>query len=134
MTRALLMIFCLSSLALTSCVSGPIPKWEGKIWLGRQKAAGIIFTNSDGSNEIIRADDPRFNDYIAMTTDDLKSFLATYVFGCAKWKTNVQMMTPEKAYKSFGFLWEENIGEVKTGPNGSSPLQSVPQNKDAGSR
>lgn len=113
MIRALLMIFCLSSLALTSCVSGPIPKWEGKIWLGRQKAAGIIFTNADGTNEIIRADDPRFNDYIAMTTDDFKQLVVTYVQGCKQWKPGAKMMSAQEANARFQILMKDLENEAQ---------------------
>jgi hypothetical protein len=104
MTRALLTIFCLSSLA---CVTGPVPRWEGKIWLGRAKQVGIIFTLPDGTNEVIRADDPRFNNFIAMTTDDFKSLVVTYIQGCKTWKPGVAMMSAKSANMRFQILMED---------------------------
>ena len=105
MTRALLTICFLSS--LTACVTGPIPKWEGKIWLARTKQAGIVFTLPDGTNELIRADDPRFNDFIAMTTDDFKSLVVTYIQGCKAWKPGVKMMSAAQANARFQILMED---------------------------
>lgn len=105
MTRALLTICFLSS--LTACVTGPVPKWEGSIWLGRAKYTGIILTKPDGTNEIVRADDPRFNDFIAMTTSDFKGLLVTYVQGCKEWKPGVKMMTAAQANARFQILMED---------------------------
>ena len=111
MTRALLTTCFLSSLMISACVTGPIPKWEGNIWLGRAKYTGVIFTKPDGTNEIIRADDPRFNDFIAMTTDDFKSLVVTYIQGCKTWKPGVKMMTATQANARFQILMEDISAE-----------------------
>ena len=113
MTHARLIICSLSSLLLASCVSGPVPKWDGKIWIGRSKQVGIIFTDSDGKNEVVRADDPRFNDYIAMTSDVFKALIVTYVQGCKQWKPGVRMMTASQANMRFQVFLEDLKNEAE---------------------
>lgn len=86
-------ILALSSLLLgmTSC-STPIPKWEGKIWAGSHQDLGIVRKQA---GEVIRADSPEFDDYIAIKAtgpDGFEGFVQTYIHGCAKWKPGVKLI------------------------------------------
>jgi hypothetical protein len=119
MTRAHLMTFfrnnliTVALLSICSCTSGPIPKWDGKLWAGKSKYAGILFTKKDGTNVIIPANDPRFDDYVAMSYADFRSFMATYVYGCKQWKSGVAMMNAQQAQARFQLILDEWAAEVQ---------------------
>jgi hypothetical protein len=110
MTRATLISCFLSNLITISlftmcgCSSGPVPKWDGKIWAAKVKYSGLIFTKDDGTQEIIPVTDPRFNDFVAMTYGDFTKFLASYVQGCSKWRAGVPMMSGQEALHRFQLI------------------------------
>lgn len=89
--RSLILVLSSLLLGMTSC-STPVPKWEGKIWAGSSKDAGIVRRQA---GEVIRADDPAFDDYIAIKAqgdDGFEGFVKTYVYGCEKWKPGVKLI------------------------------------------
>lgn len=92
-------------LSISSCAGGPIPKWDGKLWAGDSSRAGLARAQ-DAEGGFIAAADPRFDDYIAMSYEDFRSFMSTYVEGCAKWKQGVEMMDPAQARETFKLLLE----------------------------
>ena len=112
MIHGRLTICFLSSLLLAACVNGPVPKWDGKIWAGKSKLGGIIFTHADGKNELIKASDPRFDDFLAMSYGDFTKFISTYVQGCAKWKPGLKLMSAQEARERFLFLMTEMQDET----------------------
>jgi hypothetical protein len=93
--------FILSLLGLNqaACISTkPIPRWEGKIWAGDSERASIRRAQE---NEEILASDPRFNEYLALTYKDFRSFYATYVLGCKQWRAGIKMMSPLEALSRY---------------------------------
>lgn len=91
-------------LLINSCSSGQLPKWSGEIWAGDSKNAGITRAQA---NQTIKATDPAFDKYLAISYDDFRSFYATYVLGCKEWKPGLNMMTNAEAYDRFRVVFEE---------------------------
>jgi hypothetical protein len=95
-------------LGITSCTSGPIPKWDGKLWAGDSKNAGITRSQeSDPAQKTIKANDPRFDDYVAMSYGDFRLFMATYVYGCKTWKPGIKLMGADEAMLKFKIILDE---------------------------
>jgi hypothetical protein len=87
--RTFLAIFLL--LSLVACGSNgpkPIPYWGGKLFVGDSKRVGLSRAQS---NEFVPADSKEFDEYIAMSASDFRSFYATYVLGCESWGDNAKL-------------------------------------------
>jgi hypothetical protein len=70
--------------ALSSSCAGTVPVWNGRLYFGDSAREGLSRTGVDPDFISIR--DPRVNDYVAMSRADFKSWIATYIGGCEKWK------------------------------------------------
>lgn len=81
-----------SFLIMGSCTHN-VPVWDGKIYAGDSKKEGLSRNNPNQPPEFISAIDPHFDDFMAMTYADFKSFYATYVLGCKDWGTS-QVLAP----------------------------------------
>src|SRR4051812_40484273 len=98
----------ISLLAITSCTSGPIPRWDGKLWAGDSAHGGITRAQEqDPAKRTIQATDPRFDEYVAMTYEDFRGFVATYIYQCKSWKDGTQMMSPKQAEMRFQIILDE---------------------------
>lgn len=60
----------------------PIPVWNGKLFVGDSQRQGLSRAQS---GEFISADSEQFDKYIAMSSEDFRSFYTTYVLGCQSW-------------------------------------------------
>lgn len=101
-------------LGITSCTTGPIPRWDGKLWAGDSARGGITRAQeTDPARRTIPANDPRFDDYVALSYEDFRSFVATYVYGCKQWKEGVSMMTPQQAKVRFQIVLDEWESEAQ---------------------
>lgn len=72
----------LSVLWVSGCKPEGMPEWNGKIWQGWPNY-GAIVRKQEG--EIIYCDEPRFEDYICVSVDDLAE-LQKNMLKCEKWK------------------------------------------------
>jgi hypothetical protein len=92
-------------LSLLSCASGPIPKWDGDLWVGDSKRAAVVRKDAlpDGTvHETVKpATDPSFDKGMWISYNDFRSFYATYVLGCRQWKKGIPMMTAQEALARF---------------------------------
>lgn len=102
-TRALLRI-CFGGLLLilSSCaVNAHLPAWHGKIYQAdRQASVGPDGITHPGlvrrqANEVIAADDPSFNQFMAMTWGDFRAFTETFVFSCQHWNEDAPLSMQE---------------------------------------
>lgn len=93
--------------SLSGCASGgPIPKWDGQIWAGDSEHQSIRRSQEpDPAKNEIKASDPRFNDYVAISYSDFERFYATYVLGCSKWKDGLEMMSESEANSRLRLFW-----------------------------
>lgn len=110
MTRVRSMIFFASvlSLLLAGCAtSGPIPLWSGYFWRGKSKLAGVTVTRDDGVQETIRADDPRFDTFVALPAKDFDTFMGQYLYSCESWRPGTDYMPADQALKRFQVLIED---------------------------
>lgn len=85
-------------LGITSCASGPVPKWDGKIYMGDSAKDGVTHGET---NEFISARDPAFDQGVWISRSDMRSFYDTYVLGCEKWRSGIKFMSPMEAYMRF---------------------------------
>lgn len=85
-------------LSCTSCGHAPIPVWTGKIWAGDSLDAGI---RRSQDKQFIAANSKYFDQYMAMTYVDFKSFYKTYVLGCKDWGIAAPMEPLEVALRRF---------------------------------
>lgn len=81
-----------------------MPKWDGKLYAGDSKRAGITRAQS---NESIPANDPRFDDFVAMSYEDFRRFVAVYVYGCQTWKPGVKMMDGKESQAVFKVILDQ---------------------------
>lgn len=105
LTAALVLILMASSCTIFL----PQPQWNGKLWAGDSANVGISRSQSD---EFIEASDPLFDEYLAMSYEDFRSFYTTYVLGCKQWKTGVKMMSPKEVYQRFNLALTESEKKV----------------------
>lgn len=78
-----------------------VPKWDGKIWAGDSANAGITRAQeTDPAKRTIKASDPAFDDYMAMSYADFKSFYQTYVLGCNDWQEKTNVMSLSQALEA----------------------------------
>lgn len=91
-------------LSLSACVSGPTPRWDGKIWAGDSARSSIRRAQE---NAEIKAGDPAFDNYMAMSYEDFRSFYSTYVLGCAQWRQGIQMMGADEALQRFSIAMKD---------------------------
>lgn len=104
---AMALVLALSS---AGCMNGPVPRWDGKLYTGSQADFGIVRKQAANPQErVIRGDDPRINNFMAMPwkgPQGFEGFYDTYVLGCEKWRAGMKMSTLEaevrKIYKSAG--------------------------------
>ena len=88
---SLKILFVLAAVALNaSCASAAVvPAWNGRLFFGDHDREGLS-RNSAKDPDFISCRDPkdkaRFDDFIAMSRADFKSFLDTFIGGCEKWK------------------------------------------------
>ena len=70
---------------LISCGGGiqDAPEWKGKIWAGSSKDASIKRMQD---NESISTSDPKFDEYAAISYQDLSCIYQTFVYNCMSWK------------------------------------------------
>lgn len=106
---------CLNlSLILSGCAAGNTPKWDRKIWAGDSARSSIRRAQE---NQEIKASDPAFDSYMAMTYADFRSFYATYVLSCKEWRQGVQMMGADEALQRFSIamkdLQDEEAAELQ---------------------
>jgi hypothetical protein len=87
--------------SITSCSTGQIPKWDGKIYAGDSAHDGVTRAQE---NEFISARSPEFDQGIWLSYADFRSFYATYVLGCAQWKPGTSMMSASEALNRFKIL------------------------------
>lgn len=107
MTKTLqgLKICSILLLSLSSCAGGgPIPAWSGKIWAGDSSRSSI---RRSQENQEIKASDPLFDSYMAMSYEDFRSFYATYVLGCKQWRDGIQMMDASEALSRFSIAMKD---------------------------
>lgn len=96
-------------LSITSCGHGPVPKWDGKIWAGDSKRAGIV---REQDAEFISASDSLFDDYAAVTYADLRKLYVIFQ-SCKQWKHGTQMMSAGEALQRFDLLIKDLDREKK---------------------
>ena len=77
-------------LCILSCSAPPIPEWNGKLYVGNSTSRAL---ERRQDNESIPSDSPVFDDMIAMSSDDFRSFYSTYVLGCSEWKVGTKLST-----------------------------------------
>lgn len=95
-------------LVIGGCSHGEIPKWEGKLYAGDSQKGGISRAQDA---EFISAKDAQFDEFIAMSYDDFKSFYSVYVLGCKEWRKSVSTMSMSQAYKKLLVLEQDlNMG------------------------
>lgn len=75
-----------------------MPRWDGKIWSGDSQRQSI---RRSQENEEIKASDPKFDQYVAISYADFRSFYDTYVLGCKQWRSEIQMMGADEALMRF---------------------------------
>lgn len=63
--------------------SGERPKWRAKFWAGDGSRESIRRVQD---NEEIFCSDPRFDDYICVTYDDLEALEERVLSRCERWK------------------------------------------------
>jgi hypothetical protein len=83
------------ALSQLSCVGGPVPKWDGKLFVGSDKDDAIVRNNPNEPHQMIKCSDPLINDYICMSQSDFRALIMTYVNGCAQWKKGSPMVRPD---------------------------------------
>lgn len=96
--------FLILSLYGCGTVSKPIPKWDGKIWAADSSRSSI---RRSQESEEIKANDPLFDSYMAMTYQDFRSFYATYILGCEKWRDGIQMMDATEALQRYSIAMKD---------------------------
>jgi hypothetical protein len=107
LSRTCLTLIVTSSLIVGSlaCSSGPTPKWDGDIWISDSRRAAVTRkdTLADGTEleTVLLASDPFFNNGLWISYDDFRKLYATYVLGCAKWRSGIPMMTAAEALARF---------------------------------
>lgn len=94
----ILALLLLSS--LLSCGHGPVPRWDGKLWAGDSKRAGITRSQTQ---EHIDAVDPQFDDFVAVTYADFRK-LFVIIQSCQQWPKGMQMMSAEEALDRMSIL------------------------------
>ena len=95
------LLICVALLA-SSCKSGPIPRWDGKLYAGDSAREGVTRAQDpDPVTNFVSAKDPKFDTGLWMTYADFRSFYATYILGCKKWEPGVKMMTTEETLNRF---------------------------------
>lgn len=91
-----------------------MPRWDGKIWAGDSARSSIRRAQE---NQEIKASDPAFDSYMAMTYEDFRSLYATYVLGCKEWRPGIQMMDSGEALQRFSVamkdLQDEEAAELQ---------------------
>lgn len=75
-------LLSLSGCSIVGCASAEAPNWEGKIWDGNAKLAGI---ERRQEGQFIPANDKRFDDYAALSYSDLSCLYQTFVLNCKEW-------------------------------------------------
>lgn len=95
-------------LSLSSCTSGPIPRWDGKLWAGDSASASLVRAQDPNpATNRIPASDKGFDSYLAMSYADFRSFYATYILGCQTWKSGITMMSQKQALDTFKVAVDE---------------------------
>lgn len=80
----------LSLFVIVSCGKKPIPACpKCKIYAGDSSQGAVVRAQD---NEVIYANDPEFDNMVAMSAEGFKAFVQTYVYGCRQWKT--RRLTP----------------------------------------
>jgi hypothetical protein len=87
-------------LSITSCSHGSMPVWHGKTWAGDSARAGI--TRAQDSLHI-DATDPQFDNYVAMTYEDLKELFGI-VWSCKQWPMGMEMMSAQEALARYQLM------------------------------
>lgn len=82
-------ILILIPLLVSGCVSGPVPKWDGKIYAGSSKDQALIRAQT---GEKILSSSKEFDLMMGMTWLDLKTFVHTYIDGCKEWRDDANMV------------------------------------------
>lgn len=97
-------------LSINGCSSGPIPRWDGKIWAGDSQRQSI---RRSQANEEIKASDPEFDKYLAISYSDFRSFYDTYVLGCKEWRPELNLMSADEALSRFQIAMKDLENAVK---------------------
>lgn len=103
--------------SLFGCSHGPVPRWNGDLWVGDSKRAAIVRKDTlpDGTSQetVKAATDPFFDKGLWMSYNDFRALYATYVLGCAKWRNGIPLMTSEEALMRFRIVIEDMEREVE---------------------
>lgn len=97
-------------LSLSACAHGPVPDWNGTVYIGAPARDGVEQTKK---NLFISAQDPNFRHGYYMTREDFTSFVMTYVEGCRTWKKGTKMMSSNEALDRFHYIYEDWKAEAE---------------------
>lgn len=94
---------------LVGCAHATIPKWDGKLYAGDSQRAGI---SREQDHEFIAAADPAFDEFVAMSYEDLKKFYLIFQ-SCKQWRKGTPTMSTSEAVSRFNIVIQKHLSEAK---------------------
>lgn len=82
--KRLSILIPIAALSLGNNCNGTPPAVRAKQWLGSSREAGVV----SSQNEVLRCNDPTFDNFACMTLEDQSKLLETFFGCCERWKPN----------------------------------------------
>lgn len=88
-------LLCLS-VFLSACSTTPRPLVDVKFWYGDSGKQSLTRQVWQSPVDSISCKSSKFDNYIAMSSEDFSNFFKLFVLGCEKWKKSGFEMTEEE--------------------------------------